>query len=91
VHVFIGRHLDELAVCRSPPQEDLRMAVSRVHFDKYIDLLKIRLTGKVTQLEFNLDEVGPAHEEDRETKKVIAPAAVRKEECIIPYLVPTVM
>jgi hypothetical protein len=72
VNDFIGRHLGELQVCRSLSHEDLRMAVSR------------HLTGKVGELVLNLDELGSADWEDRKPKKVIAPAAVRKEDVYHP-------
>jgi hypothetical protein len=59
-HAFIRHHLDELSVCCSPPQEDLRMAVPKAYLEEHINLLKIHPTGKVEELVFNLDEVGSA-------------------------------
>jgi hypothetical protein len=58
VHDFIGRHLDELKVYRSLPQEDLRMAVPGAYLEDHIQLLKTHLTGKVAELVFDFDELG---------------------------------
>jgi hypothetical protein len=80
VHDFIGAHLDELRVCRSLPQENLRMAVPRAYLKEHIQLLKTHLTGKVAELVFNLNELGFADQEDRKAKKVTAPSGVAKED-----------
>jgi hypothetical protein len=57
VHDFIGGHLDELQVCHSLLQEDMRMAVPRAYLEEHIQLLKTHVTGKVAELGFNLDEL----------------------------------
>jgi hypothetical protein len=84
VHDFIGRHLDELKVCRSLPEEDLRMAVPRAYLEEDMQLLRIHLTGKVAELVFDLDELGSADCEDRKAKKVTVPAGVAKEDVYHP-------
>jgi hypothetical protein len=40
VHAFIIRHLDAIQVCRSLPQEDTRMTISRAHLEEHIRLMK---------------------------------------------------
>jgi hypothetical protein len=64
VHDFIGRYLDDLKVCCSLPQEDLRMAMPRAYLGEHIQLLKTHLTGKVAELVFDLDELASADLED---------------------------
>jgi hypothetical protein len=76
----MGWLLDELKVCRSLHQEDLRMAVPRAYLEEHIPLLKTHLTGKVAELVLNLDELGSADREDRKAKKVIVPAGVAKDD-----------
>jgi hypothetical protein len=86
MHDFIGRHLDQLKVDRSLPQEDLRMAVPRAYPEEHIQLLKTHLTGKVAGLVFNLDELVSADWEDRKAKNVIVPTGVAKEDVYHPRL-----
>jgi hypothetical protein len=80
VHAFLGRHRDELQLCRSLPQEETRMAVPRAYLDEHINVLKTHLAEKVAELVFDLDELGSSDWEDRKVKKIIAPSAVRKED-----------
>jgi hypothetical protein len=80
LHDFIGRHLDELQICRSLPREDLQMAVPRAYLEDHICILYTHITGRVAELVFNLDELGSADWEDRKAKKVIVPAGVPKED-----------
>jgi hypothetical protein len=80
VNSFIGRHLDALRTCRSLPQEETRLTVPRSQLEEHIATLKVHLMGKCAELVFNLDELGSADWEDRKVKKVIAPAAVPKED-----------
>jgi hypothetical protein len=80
VNAFIGRHLDALQTCRSIPQEDTRLAVPRSQLEEHLHILQVHLAGKCAELVFNLDELGSADWEDRKIRKVIAPAAVRKED-----------
>jgi hypothetical protein len=47
LHDFIGRHLDQLRMCRSLPQEDLRMAVPRACLEEHIRVLERILRGKI--------------------------------------------
>jgi hypothetical protein len=80
VNAFIGRHLDALQTCRSIPQEDTRLAVPRSQLEEHLYILQVHLAGKCAELVFNLDELDSADWEDRKIRKVIAPAAVRKED-----------
>jgi hypothetical protein len=36
LHAFIGRHLDQLQICRWLPQEDTRMIVPRAHLEETV-------------------------------------------------------
>jgi predicted LPLAT superfamily acyltransferase len=46
LHTFIGRHLDQLEICRSLPQEDTRMNVPRAHVEEHIQLVKFIIAEK---------------------------------------------
>jgi hypothetical protein len=76
VHAFLGRHLGELKICRSLPQEDLRLVIPRAYLEDHIRLMREHITGKFSELVFNLDEVGSSDWEDRKPRKVIAPLDV---------------
>jgi hypothetical protein len=60
MHDLIGRHLDELKVCLSLPQEDVRMTMPKTYLEEHVQLLKTHLPGKVAELVFNLDGFGSA-------------------------------
>jgi hypothetical protein len=79
VKAFIGRHLDALQTCRSIPEDDTRLAVPMSQLEEHLHILQVHFAGKCTERVFNLDELGSADCEDRKMKKVIAPAAVRRE------------
>jgi hypothetical protein len=80
VNAFIGRHLDALQTCRSIAQEDTRLAVPRSPLEEHLHILQVHLAGKCAEVVFNLDELGSTDWQDRKIKKVIAPAAVSKED-----------
>jgi hypothetical protein len=79
-NAFIGRHLDTLQTCRSLPHEDTRLAVPWVQLEEHIQTMKAHVVEKFAELIFNLDGLGSVDLEDSLLKKVIAPAAVRKED-----------
>jgi hypothetical protein len=60
VHAFLGRHRDDVHVCRSLPQEDTRFMTPREYLEQYIQMIKDFIHGKASGLVFNLDEVGSA-------------------------------
>jgi hypothetical protein len=80
VNAFIGRHLDALHTCRSIPQGDTRLAIRRSQLEEHLHIPRVHLTGKCAELVFNPAELGSADWQDRKMKKVIAHAAVRKED-----------
>jgi hypothetical protein len=57
LHAFIGRHLDQLQICRYLPQEDARMIVPRTHLEEQIQLAKWVIARRFSELVFDLDEV----------------------------------
>jgi hypothetical protein len=84
VHAFIGRHLDAIQVCRSRPQEDTRMIVPRTHLEEHFQLMKSVVEGKLSELVFNLDEVGFSDWEDRKPRTVIVPPSVSPDDVYHP-------
>jgi hypothetical protein len=80
LHDFIGRHLDQLQICRCLPREDLRMAVPRAYLEDHIRVLETHIAEKLAEFGFNLDELGSADWQDRKAKKVIGPANIRRED-----------
>jgi hypothetical protein len=68
---FTERHLDELRVYRSLPQEDARLVVPRVHLEAHIALMRTHVAGKFAELVFSLDEVGPSDWSDRRPREVM--------------------
>jgi hypothetical protein len=58
LYAFIAGHLDQLQICRSIPQEDTRVIVPRVYLEEHIQLAKLVIAGKFSELVFNLDEIG---------------------------------
>jgi hypothetical protein len=80
VNAFIGHHLDALQTCRSLLQNDTRLTVPRSHLEDHIQMMKVHVAGKFSELIFNLDEFGSADWADRKVRKVIIPAEARKED-----------
>jgi hypothetical protein len=62
------------------PSGYTRLAVSRSQLEEHINPLKVHLTGKCTDLVFNLGELGSDDWEDQKIKKVITSATVPKED-----------
>jgi hypothetical protein len=84
LNAFIGRHLDEIKVCRSFPQEDSRFVIPREHLNEHIINMQRYVSGKIAELVFNLDEVGSSDWEDRKTRKVLVPASVDSDDVFHP-------
>jgi hypothetical protein len=76
LHTFIGRHLDQLQIWHSLPQEDTRIIGLRAHLEEHIQLAKLVIAGKFSELVFNLDEVGSLDCQDLKPKKAIIPRLV---------------
>jgi hypothetical protein len=45
LNACIGRHLDQMKVCRSLPQEDARLIVPRAYLEAHIALMRTHVTG----------------------------------------------
>jgi hypothetical protein len=67
-------------MCRSLPQEEIQLTVSRANLDEHIRMMNIHVTRKFAELVFNLDEFGSADWEDRKGRNVIVHAPVRNED-----------
>jgi hypothetical protein len=80
LNAFIGRHLDQMKVCRSLPQEDARLIIPRAYLEAHIALMRTHVTGRFSEIVFNLDELGSSDWEDRKPRKVLAPVAVSAGE-----------
>jgi hypothetical protein len=76
VNSFVLPHSDEVIETTSGAQEGQRLQVPGVFLEKIIHHLHEYVQGCVAELVFNLDEVGISDWEDRDTKKVIALAAI---------------
>jgi hypothetical protein len=77
INSFLGRHLDELCLVKSAPQETELLEVPRCFLEETIRCLHESVQGRPTELVFNLDEVGISDWEDRKSKKVIVPQSMR--------------
>jgi hypothetical protein len=84
LHAFIGRHLDQLQIYHSLPQEDTGMIVPRAHLEEHIRIARSLIAGIFSELVFNLDEVGSSDWEDRKPKKVIVPRSVSPDDVYHP-------
>jgi hypothetical protein len=80
LNAFIGRHLDQMKICRSLPQEDARLIVPRTYLEAHIALMRTHITGQFSELVSNLDEVGSSDWEDRKPRKVLATLTVSASE-----------
>jgi hypothetical protein len=80
LHAFIGRHFDQLQICRSLPQEDTRMLLPRAHLEEHVPLAKLVIAGQFSELVFNLDEVSSSDWDARKPKKMILPRSVRPDD-----------
>jgi hypothetical protein len=53
VHAFLSRHRDEVHVCRSLPQEGIRLVIPREYLEQRIQSMKDSIHGKASELVFN--------------------------------------
>jgi hypothetical protein len=56
------------------------MIVPQAHLEEHIQLAKLVIAGKFSELVFNLDEVGSSDWEDQKPKKVIVPRSVSPDD-----------
>ena len=80
LNCFIGRNLDSLKKGRSFPLEDSRMLVPREYLKQHLINMKKYVEGRMSELTFNLDEVGCSDWEDRKPKCVIIPKNTDSDE-----------
>ena len=77
VNQFFLRNRDKIKKCRSLPQEDSRLLIPRAHLREHIHNMHKHVDGRLSELVFNLDEVGTSSWEDRKPKKVFVDANIR--------------
>jgi hypothetical protein len=77
VNSLIGRHLDRLCKVKSTPQESARLEVPRSFLDQTIQCLTEFVHACRAELVFNIDEVGTADWEARQSKKVSVSVSAR--------------
>jgi hypothetical protein len=66
----------ELIQTTSTPQAEQRLQVARAFLESILRELNEHVQGCVSELVFNLDEVGISDWEDRKTRKVVGPATM---------------
>jgi hypothetical protein len=76
VNSFIGRHIGELCITKSSPQQTQRLEIHRCFMDQTLARISQFVQGCPTELVFNLDKVGIPEWEDRKPKKVIVPKSM---------------
>jgi hypothetical protein len=54
MNALINRHLDGMKVCHSLPQEDIRLIVPRADLETHIALMRAHITGKFSEIDFQL-------------------------------------
>jgi hypothetical protein len=79
VNSFILRHPDEIIQTKSVPQEWHLLQVSRMFLGRTVQNLNEHVLWCVTELVFNLNEVGISDWADRKTRKAIALATMHGE------------
>jgi hypothetical protein len=84
LHEVIGRHLDQLQICRSLPQEETRMIVPRAHLEEHIGIARSVIDGKFSGFVDNLDEVISSDWDDRKPKKLIVPRSISPDDVYHP-------
>jgi hypothetical protein len=77
VDSFLTRHAKQLFETKSVPQENPRLEVPRVFLQAGIDRLRDHIHQACAKLVFNLDEIGISEWEDRCTRRVIVPSAIK--------------
>ena len=76
VGTFLKRNEEKIKKVKSIPQEDTRLSVPRDFLIQHIINLKNVIEGRMTELIFNLDEVGSSDWEDRKVKTVLVSSEV---------------
>jgi hypothetical protein len=76
VNSFGLRHSAEVIQTKSTPEWEQRLQVPRAFPERTARDLNEHVQGCVSELVFNLDEVGISDWEDRETRKVVVPATL---------------
>jgi hypothetical protein len=71
VNSFIRRHIGELCVAKSSPQEAQRLEIPRCFLEQTLAYIAQFVHGRPTELVFNLDQVGISEWEDRKPQKVL--------------------
>jgi hypothetical protein len=79
VNSSILRHPDEIMQTTSVPEKQQRLQIPRMFPERTVHDLKEHIQGCVVEPVFNLDEVGISDWQDRETRKVLAPATMRRQ------------
>lgn len=66
---FLLRKSENIQRSYSYPQDLKRLNIPRIFFTRHFDIMKAYITGKVSELVFNLDEVGISPLEDKNQKE----------------------
>jgi hypothetical protein len=76
VNSFVLRHFGDVIQTRSTPQEEQRLQVPRAFLKRTVRDLNEHVQGCVSELVFNLNEVGISDWENRKARKVVIPATI---------------
>jgi hypothetical protein len=76
VNSFVLHHPDRIIKTKSVPQEQQRLQVRRTFLERTVHDLKKHVQECVTELVFNLGEVGISDWEGRKTKTVLLRATM---------------
>jgi hypothetical protein len=76
VNSFVFRHSGEVIQTRSTAQEEQRLQVPRAFLERTRRDLNKHVQGCVSELIFNLDEVGISDWDDCKTRRVVLPATM---------------
>lgn len=68
---FLLRKSEEIQRSESYPQNQNRVFIPRIYFTNHFHTMNVYITGKASELVFNLDEVGISPWEDKKVRKVI--------------------
>ena len=71
LQTFLLRKSEEIQRSVSYPQNQNRVFIPRVYFTNHFHTMNVYITGKASELVFNLDEVGISPWEDKKVRKVI--------------------
>jgi hypothetical protein len=79
VDSFLAVHAEQFVETKSVPQENPRLEVSRVFLHAGLDEFRDHVHQVCPELVFNLDEIGVSEWEDRCTRRVIVPSAMKEQ------------